>query len=155
MTEQQPVYFGEEVNGILWRKDESLGLSIAPATIPAKMIAIQSEKVYLRYAIPLTRGTRMIVPGYFETENGAIRTGRGAWDFLWAKFMLYPRAEIVGMQADGESSHLLVRDVDFSEGVQVLAYPDEKTTESLGIVTSLLHEPDADLPELLAKYLGS
>jgi hypothetical protein len=152
LSEQQPVFFGEEVSGILWQSGDSLGLSIAPATVPAEMVVLQSETVFLRYAIPLTRGTQVIVPGYFETENGAIRTGRAAWEFMWARFMMYPRADVIGMRADGERLHVLVRDIDFSEGVRVLAYPNEETNASLGVVSNLLREAGTTLPELLAKY---
>ena len=155
MSEQEPVYFAEQVQGILWRKDDSLGLTIAPLEAPPDAEILVSGAVFLRYAIGLNRGALLMVPGYFETENGAIKTGRAAWNFLWAKFMLYPRADVIGMRGDGKRLHVLVRDLDVSEGARVLAYANEDATESLGVVTVLQAAPNAELPAYLAKYAES
>ena len=152
---QQPEYFCEHIHAILWQQpdSETLGLTIPPLTPPDDATIILSGDITLRYGILLLKTPKyQIVPGYFETENGAVRIGRAAWDIIWKKFQLYPRADVIGLRNDGKSLHVLMRDLDFGESGKVLAYADENSEESLGMIQEFNIPPDADLPQLLAGY---
>jgi hypothetical protein len=150
----QPVYFSEYVAGSVWKQDDLIGLTVAPLEPPDEVEILHQGDVTLRYGIEILQSRHLLIPGYFETENGAVKTGRAAWDFIWAKFQLYPRADVVGLRSDGKAAHLLMRNLDFGEGPKVLAYSNEETQTMLGVIRKLLAPSDAELPELLLQYLG-
>jgi hypothetical protein len=152
MDDFQPVYFCEHVAGTVWKQNDLTGLSLAPLEPPTQTEILHQGDVTLRYGIEILQSRYLLIPGYFETENGAVKTGRAAWDFIWAKFQLYPRADVVGIRSDGKEAHLLMRNLDFGEGPKVLAYSSEESQTMLGVVTKLLLPPEAELPELLAQY---
>lgn len=147
-----PVYFCEHISGILWRQGDHLGLTLPPLAPPPDATRIQHGDLVLRYGIEMLTAPYQLIPGYFENENGAIKTGRAAWEFIWSKFQLYPRAEVIGFRSDGAPAQVLMRDLDFGEPPKVLAFPDETAWRALGVITHLSAPPDATLPDLLAQY---
>jgi len=151
---QTPTYFFEQIEGVLWQDAQGLGISAAPLAPPPSAQPLHTDSLTLRYGVELLKTPLyQMIPGYFETENGAIKTGRAAWDFLWAKWQLYPRADVIGMRSDGKPLHVWLRDLDWGAGVLVLAYPHPQAETALGVVRRLLAPPQAALPELLAQYL--
>lgn len=134
---QEPVYFHEHFSGILYRTDAQTGLVLADRMPSTPATIIHSGDLILRYGVDLLVSPHAFIPGYFETENGAVFTGEAAWDFIWAKFQLYPRAEVLGMRQDGLQTDYLMRDLDFGEGRKVLAYADESSPKSLGTIAQL------------------
>jgi hypothetical protein len=148
----QPDYFHESITGILWRRDGILALSVAPMQPPTDAEIVMEGDITLRYGIEVLQTPHILIPGYFETENGAIKTGRAAWDFIWSKFQLYPRADVIGLRTDGKDAQLLMRNLDFGEGAKVLAYSSEAASVAVGLIQKLNAPADAVLPELLAQY---
>ncbi len=153
MDERIPDYFADTLKGVVWKKDGVLSLSLAPLSPPADSEIVLEGDITLRYGIEMLHAPHAIVPGLFETERGAILTGRAAWDYLWSKFQLYPRAEVIGVQEDGQEVTVLMRELDFGEPAQVLAYPDEVAARAVGRIKRL-HAPEgAALPALLRQAL--
>lgn len=152
----EPVYFCEQIDGTLWQQGEVLGICLPPHTPPPGSVILLQGAITLRYGIELLKTPLyQIIPGYLETENGAVKTGRAAWDFLWAKWQLYPRADIIGVRSDGKPLHVWLRDLDPGEGVKILAYPHPDTPAALGVVAQVAAPAGAELPELLVKYATS
>jgi len=149
----QPVYYHESLDAALWQvPDGRLGLSLPPLPVPTEAALLGKGKVILRYALEFLQSPHALVVGYFETENGAVKTGRAAWDFIQAKWQLYPRADVVGVRSDGTAYSGWLKDLDLGESPRILVYPDAETLLPLGTL-AFLHAPaEATLPDLLAKY---
>jgi hypothetical protein len=149
----QPVYYHESLDATLWQvPDGRLGLSLPPLPVPSEAVSLSTGKVILRYALEFLQSPHALVVGYFETENGAVKTGRAAWDFIQAKWQLYPRADVVGVRSDGATYSGWLKDLDLGETPRILVYPDVETHLPLGTL-AFLHAPaEASLPDLLAKY---
>src|SRR5688572_21023908 len=63
----------------------------------------------IRYAIPLLYESYLsIVPAYLIAERGGELSGWEAWDFIYRRFELHPRAEIFGLRSDGVSDQLFL-----------------------------------------------
>lgn len=150
----QPDHFYESLNGTLWRDpaQPALMLSLSSLTPPAHAEIIQQGALILRYGLELLSMRGQFIPAYFESENGHIKTGRAAWEFIWAKFQLYPRAEVIGWGSDGADLHILMRDLDFGEGVQVLVYSDPQARTPLGKLGGVIAPNEAELPPILSAY---
>lgn len=151
--ERTPEYFADTVAGVVWRKAGVAGLTLAPLSPPADAEILLEGTIVLRYAIEMLHAPYAIVPGLFETERGAILVGREAWDYLWAKFQLYPRAEVIGVQDNGQEVTVLMRELDFGERPQVLAYPDDLTASATAIIKRLDAPHSMELPDLLRQAL--
>lgn len=151
--ERVPEYFAEKVIGTVWRQEDVAGLTIEPLTPPKDVEIILRGEIILRYGIAMLYAPHTLVPGLFETERGAIMVGREAWDYIWQKFQLYPRAEVMGVQDDGEETTVLMRELDFGEPPQVLAYKDELAARAAATIQQLDAPDGVELPELLRQSL--
>lgn len=149
---QIPHYFYEVIHGLLWRGTQGLELSVKAANHPPDAEFVMQGQIILRYGIDLLSQPHTLVPGYFESENGYAKAGREAWEFIWAKFQLYPRADVIGLRDDGAAWSGYMRDLDFGEGPKILAYSDTEAMVSLGQITHISGDPSA-LPPLLAGYV--
>lgn len=151
--DHSPQSFYESLAASLWPEgDSGLILSLPPIYPPPQADLVCQGEVVLRYGIELLHSPHCIIPAYFESENGAIRKGRAAWDFIWAKSQLYPRADVIGWRSDGQPLALLLKDLDLSEAVSIWAYADPHTPQPLGRIHRLDCLPETPLPELLARY---
>ncbi|NJL93095.1 MAG: hypothetical protein HC915_04900 [Anaerolineae bacterium] len=149
-----PDYFHEALNGTLWRDAAQIGLSTPQTAVPPTAEVLREGQFILRYGIEMLRSPHALVPGLFISEQGGAKSGRQAWDWLWTKFQLYPRAEVIGLRSDGNDEHLYVRDLDFGMPVRVLVYASVEDVRPLGHV-AVLHAPTgAPLPDFVARYLG-
>lgn len=146
-----PSYFEEVVNGLLWRRAGQLGLTLSPLLPPPQTEVIFAGNIVLRYALDLLTSPQSLIIGYLETENGVVKTGQAAWEFVWAKWQLYPRAEIIGVQMDGQEVQVLLKDLDVGEAPRVVAYRNAEEISPLGSVEFLDAPPDTTLPEVLEK----
>gem|GEM_PF-915053 len=151
---QQADYFYETVNGTLWQPSNTsqAELSLVPRTPSVEHHVLQQGEITLRYAIPFLQRPYALVTGYFETENGAVKTGVSAWKFMQKKWQLYPRAEIIGMTTRGTEVQVYLKELDFGEPVEIWGYA---TVEALHPVAQIqaIHVPqNAELPPYLALY---
>lgn len=148
-------YVTEQLAGSVWQQGAVLGLSPAPSDAPAEAQVLHSGLITLRYGVSLLRSPGALIVGLFMAEMGGVKTGLDAWQWLWSKFQLYPRAEVIGISSAGQEAHLYVRDLDFAVPAQVFAYPDADTLLPLAQLHQLHNPAAAPLPPLLATYLGS
>lgn len=153
--ESKAVYVHEVVTGTLWQADdETVHLSLAPEKAPNDVTILLDGEIVLRYAIAFLQRPFSLVIGYFETENGAVKTGEAAWKFIWKKWQLYPRAEVIGVSSRGEPMQVYLKDLDFGEPAQILAYVDSEADIPLAEVQALHIPSDANLPPLLAALMA-
>jgi hypothetical protein len=121
---------------------------------PPPITATYSGPITLRYGIPhLIPPGETLIPGLLAGERGGFMTGREAWDYMQARFQMFPRADVVGIKPDGRAVQVFLRELDLGAPVQVYAYPDPATLTPLGRVNGVWRAADApDLPEFLALY---
>lgn len=152
--EAKAVYVHEVVTGTLWQADDdAVHLSIAPEQAPAGATILLDGEIVLRYAIAFLQRPFSLVIGYFETENGAVKTGEAAWKFIWKKWQLYPRAEVIGVSSRGEPMQVYLKDLDFGEPAQIFAYADSEADTPLAEAQQVHTPADANLPPLLAALM--
>jgi len=148
-----PQYILERVNGILWRSEDGTGLTLAPLDAPPDVQIIAQGEIVLRYGIEILETTLAIIPGLFISEKGGVKVGVEAWNWLWTKFQLYARAEVIGFRSDGKPEQLFLRTLDFSSPVRVLAYADDRLDQKpLAARITILHA-QSELPKWLGQYL--
>jgi hypothetical protein len=152
----QPVYFNDWVNGTLCQAEETGQhiLSIG-SDVPTTATPLAEGNLVIRYGVEMLRSPHALVPGMFVSELGAVKTGRSAWDWLWNKLQLYPRAEVIGIRTDGKEEHLFVRDLDWGQTSRVLAYADENAKTPIAQVSQVAIGDGITLPDLLDRYLSA
>jgi hypothetical protein len=152
MTAPTPDYFYDSLNGTLWQQGQTIGLTPAPLQPPPNSTLLHAGDLTLRYGVDILQSPHILIPGYFETENGAVKVGKAAWEFMWAKWQLYPRADVIGLRSDGQAASLWVRNLDFGEPPRILAYSSADAETLLGVIQRLDSSPDVVLPPLLERY---
>ncbi|GAB4522260.1 MAG: hypothetical protein OHK0046_34620 [Anaerolineae bacterium] len=98
-----------------------------------------------------------IVPGIVALDYGDMLTGQNAWDFVYKKSNLYPRADVVGYRNDGTDEMIPLKTLDIASPIAVLAYPDAHATTATAMIDAFIgpvSEADsAQLPPGLLDYL--
>ena len=106
----------------------------------------------IRYAIPLyTEPHIAIIPSMLVAERGGELVGWRAWDFIFKRYELHPRAEIFGLRSDGVADQLFLRTLDIAAPLRIYAYRDWQASTPLAHVTQVIASPDTPLPERLAQ----
>lgn len=141
------------IRGVLWRNMQEIVLTLGDSEVEGKVLA-QGE-VVVRYAIPfLARPQLAVVPCLFVSERGAILKSWQAWRFVHENFQLYPRAEIMGLQSNGDDAQVFLRELDFGSPSRVLAYASLEQRLPLGQVSRLIRKPGLSVPDVLAELLS-
>ena len=139
------------VNGRLWRSDNRhlLVLGEGDVTLAGKVLA--SGSMVLRYAIPM-HGPRhlSVIPAIFVSEQGGVLYGHQAWRFMMKNYQLYPRAEIVGLQSDGDEVQVYLKELDFGDARRVLVYESVTRTLPLAQLDHILTPKPSLVPALAA-----
>lgn len=150
IPERQPL--GDPIQGAVVAVGAGHVLAIPPPDDPAAVIA--SGALIARYAVPfLGKSHLSIVPGIVALDYGDMLTGEPAWDFLYKRSNLHPRADVVGYRNDGEDEMINVKYLDLALPPRVLIYPDEAATRPLAEALAVIAPPDAPLPPRLLAYL--
>lgn len=144
----------DTITGALWRGDGRVTLVSGQHEPVLKGRVLHSGHLVLRYAIPF-QGPRhlSVVPAIFVSEQGGMLYGLKAWRFMFQNYQLYPRAEVLGLQSDGEEVQVFMRELDLADTPRVLAYSAPTKTIPLATVQHILHDNNAKLPELAKSYL--
>ncbi|HEX2905863.1 MAG TPA: hypothetical protein VHO69_03330 [Phototrophicaceae bacterium] len=128
---------------------QALALSPDPETE-----TIASGAFVIRYGVRfLQRPGQSIVPGLVVLDYGDMLTGEEAWNFLWHRSNLHPRAEVVGHRSDGGEDMVFFKTLDLSLSPEVLVYTDAQTTIPLARPTALITTDTNGLPTRLLEYL--
>lgn len=107
----------------------------------------------VRYGVPfLTRPHMCIVPDLLVLDYGDMLNGEEAWEFLYHKSNLYPRADVCGYRHDGVDDMLPIKQLDLMRPVRLLAYEDTQATQPLATITALVVAQPEVLPARLRTY---
>lgn len=94
-----------------------------------------------------------VVPGIIALDYGDMLTGEDAWNFLYKRSHLHPRADVVGYRNDGADEMINVKYLDLALKPEVLVFADAKATQPLAKPAALIAPPGANLPARLLDYL--
>ncbi|MCA9912505.1 MAG: hypothetical protein KC496_04135, partial [Anaerolineae bacterium] len=92
--------------GALIRVD---GTTLLAHTLPPGLEAIQRGDFVVRYGVQYLQKAQSIVPGLVAVDYGEMLTGENAWNFIFNRSNLYPRADIVGYTSKGEEDMVPVK----------------------------------------------
>jgi hypothetical protein len=144
---REPV--GEAVNAAVLALETADGAAIAlclglPGALPE---GVQVSRPYapgvLRFGVRfLGKPHLSVVPGLVAVDYGTMLTGEGAWDFLFRRSTLYPRAEVFGYRNDGRDEMLYLKQLDVALAPEPLFYADDAVTVPAAKPTALI-APDA------------
>jgi hypothetical protein len=151
-----PEYISESIVGAVYTLLG--GMALVVGTVPAALTAYSpqvSGTLTLRYALPLVPpATEALVPGLMVAERGGALTGREAWDFIQAQFLVHPRADVIGVKGNGTLAQVFLRELDFGLPIAVFVYTAPDSMVAAAHPTVLIVGADAPpLPEMLSKYL--
>lgn len=92
---------------------------------PETANTLYSGEMTVRYGVRfLGKPHLSIVSGLIAIDYGTMLTGEEAWDFLFRRSNLYPRAEVFGYRNDGRDDMITVKNLDLALPVEVLVYTD-------------------------------
>src|SRR5688572_30842193 len=112
--------YSEAFSGVILKMEETTLLSSTPQSDAEVM---HTGTFVLRYAIEyLGKPQWSIVPGLVALDYGDILTGEEAWQFLFHRSNLYPRADVIGYRNDGVDDMIPVKKLDLMQPVVVLVY---------------------------------
>lgn len=108
----------------------------------------------LRYGIRyLGKPHLSIVPGLIALDYGDMLTGEDAWEFIFHRSNLYPRADVIGYRNDGADEMIPVKFLDLMDTIQLIVYADDTATQPLAQPVAVIAEPDQPLPERLRAHI--
>lgn len=147
ISTRQP--YGEAFTGVIQTADTAHLLASAP--LP-DLPVLHSGPLILRYGVEyLGKPQYSIVPALIALDYGDLLAGEEAWEFLFKRSNLYPRADVFGFRNDGVDDMIVIKFLDLMQPIHVLAYPDEAATTPLARIAAVIAPPDA-LPTWLARY---
>jgi hypothetical protein len=139
----------DTVTGFVLQHGDEYALSL----VASEPFVAQGE-FNVRYAIVyLGRSYLAIVPELVAMDTGGGFNGEEAWDFLFNKSNLFPRADVVGFRDDGVDDMVTVKSLDLMHPLRVLVYEDREATKPLAHVSALIAPDTSLLPERLTQAL--
>lgn len=149
IPERAPI--SDSFTGLVLQYGTAQALALTPQ--PGAEILASGDFV-IRYGVRfLGKLHQSIVPGLLVLDYGDMLTGEDAWEFLFKRSNLHPRAEIVGYRNDGSDDMVFLRTLDFAVNPAVLAYPNLEATKPLAHPTALIATVTDNLPSRLLEYL--
>jgi hypothetical protein len=142
--------YGETFQGVVLQVGDHALLSAAP--LPEATVQHTGEMV-LRYAVEfLGKPQYSIVPGLIALDYGEVIVGEEAWEFLFHRSNLYPRADVIGYRNDGVDEMIPIKKLDLMQPIVVLAYTDAQATTPLAPIRGVIAPNTDHLPPWLARY---
>jgi len=147
-----PEYINDPITGTIFKEGDRYSLALGDL-IPSGETFAQGEFL-LRYAIPtLSPPIRWIVPGLMVGERGGAFVGRKAWDYMQDRWEHHPRADVVGLDPEGEKKTYFLKELDLSAKVRTYVFRNAEDAIPFCLLDSYVAPENAELPELMAKYL--
>ncbi len=141
------------LQGRVWQCDSETVL-VLDNTMPKGRV-LASPPVTLRYAIPMLGPAHLaVIPAVFVSERGLLLYGEQAWRFVVENYQLYPRAEVFGLNTEGENVQIFLRELDFGAEYRVYAYADPQEQLPLEQVHRLIGYESVEVPELVLQLLS-
>lgn len=145
-----------QIEGILWRQEQGVTLVVGDTSQILKGRILAQGTVIIRYGIPYQGPKHLsVIPAVFLSERGGMLTGWQGWDFIRANYQLHQRAEIFGLQSDGETAQVFVRALDFGAKPAVLAYQNPADQHPIAQINHLIVQDTSTIPHLLVELFSS
>lgn len=145
-----------QVDGVLWQQENGVALVIGQPDHILKGKVLARGNIVLRYGIPYQGPKHLsVILSVFLSERGGMLTGWQGWNFIRANYQLHQRAEIFGLQSDGETAQVFVRALDFATIPYVLAYAAPFDKIPIAQINRLVMNGASDIPHLLVELLSS
>jgi hypothetical protein len=141
----------DTIDGVVLQTSTSQHI-LAAAPLPDLDIRHQGTMI-VRYGVQYLQKPHSIVPGLIASDYGEMMTGENAWDWLFNKSNLYPRADVIGYRDDGQDDMVPVKMLDLMRPVDVLIYDDDQSQTPLAKAVTLITESPSDWPARLRQYL--
>ena len=146
----------DQVEGVLWQQEHGVTLVVEQPDLVLKGRVLSRGMIILRYAIPYQGPKHLsVVPSMFLSERGGMLVGWQGWNFIRNNYQLHQRAEIFGLQSDGETAQVFVRALDFATNPYVLAYQDTADEIPIAQINHLITQDTSAIPHLLVEILSS
>lgn len=143
--------FGDSFEGSLCNIAGTLLLAQAPIEGSE---TLHRGSLLLRYGIEyLGKPQYSIVPDLVALDYGDGFSGEEAWDFIYKRSNLYPRADVFGYRNDGVDDMIVVKKLDLMQAVHVLAFAHESSTMPLAKVTALIATDTSAITPRILTYL--
>jgi hypothetical protein len=145
-----------QVEGVLWQQEQNVTLVIDRPDLVLKGRVLIRGMIVLRYGIPFQGPKHLsVIPSIFLSERGGMLTGWQGWNFICKNYQLHQRAEIFGLQSDGETAQVFVRALDFAANPHVFAYQNAADKKPIAQINHLIAQDTSTIPHLLVEILSS
>ncbi len=146
----QRVFISDLFEGYLATVGKQTVLSIQPQE---GADSTQQGKFSVRYGVVyLGRSYLSIVPDLIALDYGDALNGEEAWDFLFNKSNLYPRADVFGFRDDGLDEMITVKSLDLMHPLRVWAYASAEDKTPISQIHAVIAPEEALLPERITQY---
>lgn len=160
IPKRDPVSYGFTGSLLHYTKDDQdiHALMLTTQSEHTDLQLVASGKLLLRYGFRYYGKPHFsITPGIVALDYGDMLTGQEAWDFVYSKSNLHPRADIVGYRNDGLDEMIPLKTLDLAVTPAVLIYADAQATVALAEVDVFIAPEDvaqsADLPPKLLEFI--
>jgi hypothetical protein len=130
-----------------------LALGALPEAL-AEQLLLHKGPLVIRFGLSFNQpSAKALLPGLLVSERGAVIVGRAAWDFMFKKFQLFPRADVIGMTPQGKAEQVFLRELDFGAPVRMFAYPSVEDNQPIAELKWLIAPTEVSWPDLVIRYL--
>lgn len=127
---------------------------LAPAPISEYSILHQGEMI-IRYGITfLGKPHHSIVPAILALDYGEFKTGEDAWQFIFKRSNLYPRADVVGYRNDGKDEMAVIKSLDLEFPLHVLVYEKLEATKPIARVRAFIGDDTGNVNARILEHLA-
>jgi hypothetical protein len=145
MPPRQPI--GDTFIGYLLKvSDEHL---LATHAIDTAEVIAQGELVVRYGVVYLGRSYLSIVPDLVAFDTGGGMNGEEAWDFLFNKSNLFPRADVLGFRDDGVDDMVTVKSLDLMYPLRVFVYDNPDSHTPLAQIVGVISDNPESIPTRL------
>ena len=149
LPERKPVQ--DAFEGSIFVVDDMALLAALPL---ANVETLYSGAMVLRYGIEyLGKPQQCIMPELVVMDYGDALAGDEAWDFLFERSNLYPRADVVGYRHDGVDDMVVVKWLDLMAPVAVTAFTSPTEHMPIAWVRGFIGPGFDTLPDRAQSFL--
>ena len=147
--QRQPI--SDSVRGFVTRLPEGALLTGAPLD---EGETLARGEIHIRYGITLLGKPQLcLVPDLVVADRGEMLTGEAAWHFIMQRGHLFPRADVLGHDGNGEDRELFLKELDLALPFVVLAYREAADSAPFARIDALIAGDAGTFPKRLLAHL--
>jgi hypothetical protein len=145
-----PEYPTLTLNGSVVKREKTHWLLINTEPLSTDPVILSGELVIRPAVSTLYPPIRYIVPGLFVGERGGALVGDKAWVYLQERWEHHPRADVIGLYADGSRAEVFVKELDLGTSPGLLIYTTPDSFAAVCVVEKI--QVSGDFPGVLKPY---